>query len=79
MRFSGIDGDWWVEWSSSFASNRRLSGYFWRHDIYARFRFFRYLALRAGVENILDRRYNVELMSFDKRNYRFQLEFLFGI
>ena len=59
--------------------NRELSGFFWRNDLYARFRFFRYLALRAGVENMFDRRYRIEILEFRERNYRFQLEFCFEI
>lgn len=79
VRFAGTEHDWWVEWVSAYASNRELSGFFWRHDLFARFRFFKYLSLRAGVENIFDKRYFIELMEFEPRNYKFQLEFAFGI
>lgn len=79
VRFLGTEHDWWVEWVSSYASNRKLSGLFWRHDLFARFRFFRYLSLRAGVENVFDKRYFIELMDFEPRNYKFQLEFAFEI
>jgi len=79
VRFAGTEHDWWVEWISMYAANRELSGFFWRHDLFARFQFFRYLSLRAGVENLLDRRYRIELMKFEPRNYKFQLEFAFEI